>query len=78
MRRRTRTSTIIAAAGAAMLWLSAPDAIGQNEPASRTSAPTPRTAAGRPDFSGRWVASADGDLKPDEQSNVTFLSKGRP
>jgi len=78
MRRRIRTNTIIAAAGAAMLWLLAPDAIGQNAPASRTSAPTPRTAAGKPDFSGMWVGTADADLKPDEQGNVTVLSKGRP
>jgi hypothetical protein len=70
MRRRLRTYTSIAGAAALVVWLNASDATAQNA--------TPRTAAGKPDFTGIWVGSADGDLKPDEQGNVTVLSKGRP
>jgi hypothetical protein len=63
MHSRIRTTIGIAAAVAAALWLTPADATMQQ---------------GKPDFSGVWVGSADADLKPDEQGNVTFLSKGRP
>jgi hypothetical protein len=30
------------------------------------------------DFTGVWVGAAAGDLRPDEQGNITVLSRGRP
>jgi hypothetical protein len=81
MRRRIGTSTTIAAATAAALWLLSADATMQQRAGAGQIAPTPRTADGKVDLSGMWVAGGGGgggDLKPDEQGNVTVLSRGRP
>ena len=77
MLRRIRTSTSIAAALAAVLWLTAADATMQQS-ASNGNAATPRTPDGKVDFSGMWVGTGGGDLKPDEAGNITVLSRGRP
>jgi hypothetical protein len=81
MRRRIGTNTIIAAAVAATLWLLSADAMMQQRPAGAQNVATPRTSDGKVDFSGIWIAGqggGGGDLKPDEQGNVTVLSRGRP
>jgi hypothetical protein len=77
MRRPVRTTLGTAVAIAAALWLLPADAAMQQAGAGQ-KAPTPRTADGKVDFSGIWVGSANSDLKPDEQGNVTILSRGRP
>jgi hypothetical protein len=77
MLRRIRTSTSIAAALLAVLWLTAADATMQ-QGASNGNAATPRTPDGKVDFSGMWVGTGGGDLKPDESGNITVLSRGRP
>ena len=77
MRRPIRITTGMAAAFGAALWLTAADASLQQS----QSAPTPRTAGGKVDFSGLWVntgGGGGGGLAPDQQGNITFLSKGRP
>src|SRR5512145_1454319 len=81
--RRIRTNTSIAVAVAAALWLMPADATmqrGAGTGPTGQNAPTPRTADGKVDFSGLWVGGGGGggDLKPDEQGNVTVLSRGRP
>jgi hypothetical protein len=70
-----RISTFGAVALAGALWL-----IPAHAQQARTGAqpPTPRTSDGKVDFSGMWVGTPAGDLKPDEQGNITVLSKGRP
>ena len=82
MRRRIGTTTTIAAAAAAALWLMSADATMQQRAGAGQNAPTPRTADGKVDLSGVWIAGGGGggggDLKPDEQGNVTVLSRGRP
>jgi hypothetical protein len=78
MRRRIRTSTGIAVAVAAALWFTTSHAALQQRAGAAQNAPTPRTADGKVDFSGMWVGSANGELRPDEQGNVTVLSRGRP
>jgi hypothetical protein len=83
MRRRIGTTTIIAATAAAALWLMSADATMQQQRAGTgQNAPTPHTADGKVDLSGVWIAGAGGggggDLKPDEQGNLTVLSRGRP
>ena len=79
MRRSLRTNMGFALSVAATLWLLPADAtMQQQRAAAGQNAPAPRTADGKIDFSGVWVGSAAGDLKPDEQGNVTVLSRGRP
>jgi hypothetical protein len=78
MRRRIGTSTTIAAVTAAALWLLSANATMQQRAGGGQNAPTPRTADGKVDLSGVWVAGGGGDLRPDEQGNVTVLSRGRP
>jgi hypothetical protein len=78
MRRRIRTNTSIALAVAAALWLTPADATMQQQAGAGPNAAAPRTRDGTVDFSGLWVGTAGGDLKPDAQGNVTVLSRGRP
>ena len=82
MRRRIGMTTTIAAAAAAALWLMSADATMQQRAGAGQNAPTPRTSDGKVDLSGVWIAGGGGggggDLKPDEQGNVTVLSRGRP
>ena len=70
--------TIVAAAAGAALWLMPAGAAQQPRAGAGPNVAAPRTPAGKVDFSGVWVATGGGDLKPDEQGNVTVLSKGRP
>jgi hypothetical protein len=80
IRRRILTNASLAVAVAAALWLLPADAAMQQRTGAGANAPTPRAADGKVDFSGLWVGGGGGggDLKPDEQGNVTVLSKGRP
>ena len=79
MRRRIRTTTSIAVAVAAAMWLTPADATLQQPAGAGPNAAAPRTRDGKVDFSGVWVGTGGGgDLKPDEQGNVTVLSRGRP
>lgn len=79
MRRRIRTTTSIAVAVAAAMWLTPADATLQQQAGAGPNAAAPRTRDGKVDFSGVWVGTGGGgDLKPDEQGNVTVLSRGRP
>jgi len=76
MRRRLRSTIGCAAAFGLALSIGGADASMQ--PRAGQTAPTPRTPDGKVDFSGVWVGTPDGSLKPDEQGNITVLFKGRP
>lgn len=76
MGRSIRSTTSIAVAVAAALWLLPADATMQQRAGQNVA--TPRTADGKVDLSGVWVGIAAGNLAPDEQGNLTVLSRGRP
>lgn len=78
MRRFLRPDRTIVVAVLAALWLMPADAALQQRAGAGQSVPTPRTPAGRPDLSGLWVGTPASDLKPDEQGNITVLTRGRP
>ena len=68
---------LIVAAAAFVCFMPAHAALQQRAGAAQ-NVPTPRTAGGKPDFSGVWVGTGQAGLVPDAQGNVTFLQRGRP
>lgn len=77
MRRLNRTTRPALVGLCTVLWLAQPGS-AQQPPRGAGEVATPRTPDGKVDFSGVWVASPSGDLRPDAQGNITVLSKGRP
>jgi hypothetical protein len=82
MRRRFLHYSVGVAFAVAAAWLvpaivAAQRGAGPDAAAAR-NVPTPRTAEGKPDFNGMWVAGGGNREKAEDPGNIKELTRGRP